>query len=40
VDEEQVTIALTILADIRADIRRIREELVDDDGEEEEEDLG
>jgi hypothetical protein len=39
-DDRDVTIALTILADIREDVRRIRKELVEDDGEEEEEDLG
>ena len=39
-DEELVEIALTILADIREDLRRIRKEIVDDDGEEEEEGLG
>jgi hypothetical protein len=40
VDEGQITLALTILADIREDVRRIRRELTDDDGEETEEDLG
>ena len=35
-----MTLVMTILADIRADVSRIRKELVDDDGEEEEEDLG
>ncbi len=30
---------MTILADIREDVKRIRLELVDDNGEEEEEDL-
>jgi hypothetical protein len=40
VDEEAVKIVMTTLADIREDVRRIRKELVDDDGEEEEEDLG
>ena len=39
-DEEQATIVMTILADIRDDVQRIGRELVDDDGEEEEEDLG
>ena len=39
-NDEDVTLALTILADIRADMRAIRKEIVDDDGEEEEEDLG
>jgi hypothetical protein len=38
VDKEAVTIVMTILADIREDVKRIRRELVDDDGEEEEED--
>jgi len=40
VDEEIQRIVMTILADIREDVRMIREELVEDDGEEEEEDLG
>jgi hypothetical protein len=40
VDAEVETIVMTILADIREDVSRIRKELVDDDGEEEEEDLG
>jgi hypothetical protein len=40
VDDEDVTIVMTILGDIREDVRRIREELVEDDGQEEEEDLG
>jgi hypothetical protein len=35
VDKEAVTIVMTILADIREDVKRIRRELVDDDGEEE-----
>lgn len=39
-DEEIQRIVMTILADIREDVRMIREELVEDDGEEEEEDLG
>lgn len=38
VDEEAVRIVMTILADIREDVKRIRREVVDD-GEEEEEDL-
>jgi hypothetical protein len=38
VDDEAVTIVMTLLADIRTDVRKIREEVVDDDGEEEEED--
>ncbi len=38
--DEAVTIVMTLLADIRVDVRRIQEELVSDDGEEEEEDLG
>ena len=37
-DGEVEKIVMTILADIREDVRRIREELVEDDGEEEEED--
>ena len=39
VDKEIVEIVMTILADIREDVSRIRQELVEDDGEEEEEDL-
>jgi hypothetical protein len=38
--DEIVTIAITILADIRDEVRRLREELVQDDAEEEGEDLG
>jgi hypothetical protein len=37
VDDEAVKIVMTILADIRAEVIRIRRELVEDDGEEEEE---
>jgi hypothetical protein len=42
VDDEQAVarIVMTILADIREDVRAIRRELVDDDGEEEADDLG
>jgi hypothetical protein len=40
VDEEVEKIIMTTLADIRADVRRIRREIVEDDGQEEEEDLG
>jgi hypothetical protein len=39
-DEEVERIVMTILADIREDVSRIRRELVEDNGEEEEEDLG
>jgi hypothetical protein len=37
VEERDVTLILTILGDIRADVGAIREELVEDDGGEEEE---
>jgi hypothetical protein len=40
VDEEATKIIMTTLADIREDVRRIREEIVEDDGEEEAEDFG
>jgi hypothetical protein len=40
VESEDVELILMILADIRADVRAIREELVEDNGEEEEEDFG
>ena len=39
-DDGDATIVMTILADIREDVRRIREEPVEDDGQEEEEGLG
>ncbi len=37
-EERDVALILTILGDIRADVEAIREEVVEDDGEEEEED--
>ena len=37
-DEEVAKIVMTTLADIRSDVRKIRKEIVDNDGEEEEED--
>jgi hypothetical protein len=37
-DDEAVDIIMMTLADIRADVRKIRKEIVDDDGGEEEED--
>jgi hypothetical protein len=39
-DEEEIRLVLTILADTRSEVGPIRRELADDDGEEEEEDLG
>jgi hypothetical protein len=36
VDPFDVELVLTMLGDIRNDVRRIRKEIVDDDGEEEE----
>ena len=36
-DDEAVEIVMTILADIRAEVTRIRREIVEDDREEEEE---
>ena len=36
-DDEAVEIVMTILADIRADVIKIRREIVEDNGEEEEE---
>ena len=37
-EERDVALILTILGDIRADVKAIRKELVEDDGEEEEDD--
>ena len=37
-DERDVALILTMLGDIRADVERIRKEVVEDDGEEAEED--
>ena len=37
-EERDVALILTILGDIRADVEAIRKEVVEDDGEEEEED--
>jgi len=37
VEDEAIEIVMTILADIRAEVTRIRKEIVEDDGEEEEE---
>jgi hypothetical protein len=37
VDDEAVEIVITVLADFRAEVTRIRKETVEDDGEEEEE---
>jgi len=39
-DEQATKIIMTTLADIREDVRQIRKEIADDDGEEEEEDFG
>jgi hypothetical protein len=39
-DDEVAQIIMTTLADVRADVRKIRKEIVEDDGEEEEEDHG
>ena len=39
-DDEALDIIMTTLADIRADVREIRKEIVNDDGEEEAEGNG
>jgi hypothetical protein len=39
-DDEALDIIMTTLADIRADVTRIRKEIVEDDGEEEAEEDG